>query len=263
MFKKLFFRLTGKNLWFGLGGGAALSVAPWWATALLGIFLLFAFPFILLKKVFTLRSSSNDPMEKLVKLTDDGMRAYLEKDIEHYKEVDKTVYELFLRFRQDTLGSVAEFTPEGSFARFKPNVTQDQIAFVVKQGKKMLERLLEVKGHTDASKQMLIDELNTQSERGEFWKEFDDNFGKVYTSEAEMRKDHPSKEGQKFVDRWVKTMKSPAYNRYLQTGSKEDRLKHYEENHPLLVEHAKKYGLKVELDEPDDDGNWPDGTSAD
>ena len=202
------------------------------------------------------------PVDQLLSLNDDGLRAFVERDIEHFKNVDKTLYELFLRFRQDILQSIAEFTPEGKFERFKPGVSQDQVEIVVKSSQKMLEKILSIKEAADEAKQNFIDDVNAETEIHKFRQEFDANFGKVSADEASMRKAFPSKEGQKFIDDWMRISKSKSFNQYLETGSKKDLEKHMEENHPEAIRLSKKYGLKIDLDIPDDNGRWPDGTIA-
>ena len=97
------------------------------------------------KNFFSKSVPLSDPTDELLELNKDGLRAFAEKDISHFEKVDKATYNLFLRFRKDFIQSVAEITPEGKFEGFKPNVTNDQVVFVTKHAKKLLEKILELK----------------------------------------------------------------------------------------------------------------------
>lgn len=97
------------------------------------------------KNLFSKSTQPSDPTDELLELNKDGLRAFIEKDISYFEKVDRTTYNLFLKFRQDFIQSIAEITPEGNFERFKPNVTNDQIVFVTKHAKKLLEKILELK----------------------------------------------------------------------------------------------------------------------
>ena len=97
--------------------------------------------FNFLKKIFV----AQQPIDELSDLNADGLRAFTEGDISHFEKVDKATYNLFLKFRQDFVQSIAEITPEGNFERFKPNVSNDQIVFVTKHAKILLEKIQTLK----------------------------------------------------------------------------------------------------------------------
>lgn len=97
------------------------------------------------KKFFSKSVQSSDPTDELLELNKDGLRAFVEKDVSYFEKVDNATYNLFLKFRQDLVLSVAEITPEGKFEGFKPNVTTDQVVFVTKHAKKLLEKILTLK----------------------------------------------------------------------------------------------------------------------
>lgn len=206
------------------------------------------------KKMFSKRKTV-DPIDKLLVLNENGLQAFVNGDIEYFKNVDKTTYELFLKFRRDFIQSIAEITPEGKFERFKPNVTQDQVSFVTKHARKILEKIVELKNTNKQLKGNFIENQNQLNENNKFYAEFDKVFENpnILTDEKLMRQHFNSKEGQEFVDNSARLKKSGALEEYEKIKSFEEKKQWTRKYMPDLAAINDQYDCWIDYDDLPDE----------
>lgn len=193
------------------------------------------------KKFFS-KSTPSDPTADLLKLNTDGLRAFFEGDVEHFKKLDKSAYNLILKFRQDFVQPIAELTPEGYFKCFKPRVTEEQIVFVTRHANKVLTQILELKTINDQLINDFLKSNKRQQEHQILYAEIDKAFDDPNISN-DISKHFQSALGKEFADEYAKKVNSKTFKRYLETGSKENFNAYVEENHSYLLEMHKKYDL--------------------
>ena len=193
------------------------------------------------KKFFS-KSTPSDPTADLLKLNADGLRAFVEGDIEHFKKLDKSVYNLILNFRQNFVAPIAELTPEGKLKCLKPNVTEEQIVFVAKHAKKILSKILELKTINDQLIDDFLKSNKRQQEHQELYAEIDKVFDDPNIGN-DISKHFQSALGKEFAEQYKKNVNSKTFKRYLEDGSKENFDAYVEENHQYLIELHKKYDL--------------------
>lgn len=187
----------------------------------------------------------SDPFNELLELNSDGLRAFIEGDFEHFKKLDRTVYDLILKFRQDFVEPIAEITSDGEFKCFKPNVTQEQIVFITKHVKKTLTKIFELKEINDKLISDFLESNKSAQEHQKLYAEVDVLFDNpnILNDKNQLYSHFQSELGKKFVDKYTKNINSKSFKQYLETGSKEDYKAHINKCFPDLVEHYKKYDL--------------------
>lgn len=191
--------------------------------------------------------------DKLLGLNSDGLRAFIEGDIEHFKKLDKSVYNLILKFRKDFIEPIAEITPEGKFKCFRPGVTEKQIIFITKHANKLLDKIFELKEINDELINNFLESNQKQKEHQELCIEIDKVFDDP-NIDSNIRKHFKSAFGKQFADEYAKNVNSKTFKRYLKDGSKESFDAYVEENHQYLLEIHKKYGLgSVGYDIPEEE----------
>lgn len=198
----------------------------------------------------------SDSFNELLELNSDGLRAFVEGDIEHFKKLDKSVYNLILEFRQNFIEPIAEISSKGKFVCFKPGVTEQQIVFITKHARKILTKIIELKEVNDKLINDFLESNEREKEHQKLYTEIDNLFDSpdILDNKDRLNLHFQSELGKEFAEKYIKNINSKSFKRYLETGSEEDYNSHVNECFPDLVEHYKKYDLgPVKYDIPEEE----------
>jgi len=190
-------------------------------------------------------------IQQLLDLNDEGVVAFVNRDLEHFREKDKAMFQLLENFKQDFLFSIADFDSNGKLLGFKPGVDDGQISYVTKTATQILEKIQKLQEVNVELKQGLVKSVEKETDFNKFRREIDAAMTPGFS--GNLREHFTSKAGQEAVEELEKARQTDTYKRYWKEMEENGKVSYetmeayYKETNPKMWKHYMTYGLPLEL----------------